>query len=441
MGETKKAKPLLIVKVFKLSLIWMVRDSCHLKLTTLVLCKHRPISANMTTKRRMKKEEEEDVESKYFHKKVKISQDIDTKWVQSLDNKGYFNWIVGQTGNVPNRWSIPLDPAIFDDNISTLPPLFKAVYLKLRQLRAKIETPVDTVGGSTLPFTIGKKCGIDRDQIVPKNYRVQVLIGVMLSSQTKDEMTAKAFYNLMKYCQDELGSNQGITVNALQQIDEVTMDELIKCVGFHKRKAHYIKQTCDILADKYECDIPPNDTELLVLPGVGPKMTYLTLQKAWGKMDGICVDVHVHRFCQLFHWVNAKKCKDPNLTRIALESWLPVQLWKEINVLLVGMGQLIDRPKKNRIHICETVLKDDPEAIDLIEHMNNYKDWVNYVVKLCRREQKTGVKLELDPITTTNIKIKAEDDICSLLPSADDDIPVKLEKPLSPPSIKQEEQL
>ncbi|CAL9733973.1 endonuclease III homolog 1 [Monosporozyma servazzii] len=396
----------------------------------------------MTTKRRIKKENaRQDVDgetSKYFHKKVKLSQDIDTKWVQSLDNKGYFNWIIGQTGNVPKRWAIPLDPAIFDDNVSTLPTLFKPVYLKLRQLRAKIETPVDTVGGSTLPFTIGKKCGIERDQIIPINYRVQVLIGVMLSSQTKDEMTARAFYNLMKYCQEELGSTQGITVKSLQQIDEKTMDELINCVGFHTRKANYIKRTCDILAEKYACDIPTNDTDLLALPGVGPKMTYLTLQKAWGKMDGICVDVHVHRFCQLFHWVDAKKCKDPNSTRITLESWLPVQLWKEINVLLVGLGQLIDRPKKNRINICETLLKDDPEAIDLIEHMTNYKDWANYIVKLCREElNNTGIKLELEPITNSDVKVKTEDNTLGL-PSTENDIHVKLEDPLVNISVKQE---
>lgn len=386
--------------------------------------------------RKVKEEEELETESHYFQKKIRTNG-VDTKWVQSLDNAGYFNWIVGQTGNVPNRWSIPLDPAIFDDNMMTLPPLFKPIYLKLRELRSKIETPVDTVGGSTLPFTIGKQCGIDRDQIVPLNYRVQVLIGVMLSSQTKDEMTAKAFYNLMKYCQENCGSDQGITVQAIQQIDEPTIDELIKCVGFHKRKAHYIKETANILADKYQNDIPTTDGELLALPGVGPKMTYLTLQKAWGKMDGICVDVHVHRFCQLFHWVDPKKCKNPNLTRIALEGWLPLPLWKEINVLLVGMGQLIDRPKKNRIHICETILKDDIDAIDLIEHMTNYKDWVNYIIRLCRKEEKGKFDVKAEKV---HINVKLEDEIDHKhITVKQETIEVKLEDPSTLiPARKQE---
>lgn len=394
-----------------------------------------------TRKRKIKLEIEDSLdpevktESRYFYKKLKTNSDIDAQWIQSLNNKDYFEWIAKQTGNIPNRWKIPLDLAIFDsdENKSVLPPLFKSVYLKLRDLRGKIETPVDTVGGSTLPFTIGKQRNIDKEQILPINYRVQVLIGVMLSSQTKDEMTAKAFYNLTKYCQDELNSNQGITVAALQQIDENVMDKLITCVGFHKRKAHYIKQTVDILANKYQGDIPANDRELMDLPGVGPKMTYLTLQKAWGKMDGICVDVHVHRFCQLFHWVNPKKCKEPNQTRLELEKWLPIQLWREINSLLVGLGQIIDRPKKQRVHICETALKDDPEAIDLVEHMVNYKEWANYVIKLCRDEEKK--KLAATPALNEpyDVKVKLEEptEITSF-----EETPVKLEGN----HIKQEEE-
>lgn len=345
--------------------------------------------------------------SKYFNKNFKKDSVVNIAWVQSLNNKDYFKWIADQTGNVPNRWKIPLDPSVFDSPL--LPPLFKPVYLKLRDLRSKIETPVDTVGGSTLPFTIGQKCNIDKEHILPRDYRVQVLIGVMLSSQTKDEMTAVAFYNLMKYCQDTLNSSQGITVAALQKIDEPVIDKLISSVGFHTRKAHYIKQTADILADKYQGDIPANDRELMELPGVGPKMTYLTLQKAWGKMDGICVDVHVHRFCQLFHWVDPQKCKEPNLTRIALQSWLPVQLWKEINSLLVGLGQIIDRPRKQRIHICETVLKDDPDATDLVEHMVNYKDWANYVMKLCREEEREKLETKIESNELLDIKVKLEE--------------------------------
>jgi endonuclease-3 len=36
------------------------------------------------------------------------------------------------------------------------------------------------------------------------------------------------------------------------------------------------------------------------LPGVGPKMAYLTMSAAWGRDEGIGVDVHVHRITNLW---------------------------------------------------------------------------------------------------------------------------------------------
>ncbi|CAN0206709.1 unnamed protein product, partial [Ectocarpus sp. 13 AM-2016] len=36
--------------------------------------------------------------------------------------------------------------------------------------------------------------------------------------------------------------------------------------------------------------IPDTVEGLLELPGVGPKMTYLVMDVAWGRNEGICVD-------------------------------------------------------------------------------------------------------------------------------------------------------
>ena len=113
---------------------------------------------------------------------------------------------------------------------------------------------------------------------------------------------------------------------------------MIKPVGFYRRKATYIKKTTQILLDEYDGDIPDTIEKLVKLPGVGPKMGYLILKVAWNKVDGIGVDVHVHRISNRLQWVNTKT---PEETRVALESWLPRELWHEINLLLVGFGQTI----------------------------------------------------------------------------------------------------
>lgn len=55
------------------------------------------------------------------------------------------------------------------------------------------------------------------------------------------------------------------------------------------------------------------------------------------------VDTHVHRISNRLNWL-PKKTKDPEQTRIALEQWLPFDLWHEVNELLVGFGQTICTP-------------------------------------------------------------------------------------------------
>ncbi len=86
------------------------------------------------------------------------------------------------------------------------------------------------------------------------------------------------------------------------------------------------------------------------MPGVGPKMAYLTLSAAWGRDEGIGVDVHVHRITNLWGW---NKTQNPEQTRAALESWLPKEKWHDINNLLVGFGQTICLPVGRKCGDCK----------------------------------------------------------------------------------------
>jgi len=89
---------------------------------------------------------------------------------------------------------------------------------------------------------------------------------------------------------------------------------------------------------------------LTSLPGVGPKMAYLCLSVAWGRDEGIGVDVHVHRITNLWGWNDTKQ---PEETRKALQSWLPRDRWHDINNLLVGFGQTICLPVGRKCGECK----------------------------------------------------------------------------------------
>lgn len=279
--------------------------------------------------------------------------DIDIEWVKSLENKEYFEFINKITVDSRGIWEKPLNLSMFEtENKSQIPKNFIPIYTRIRLMRSKLRTPVDMVGTAAIPITVGERCGILKDMIKPINYRLQVLVGVMLSAQTKDETTAQGVYNIVMYCIEELGYPEGLSLEALLKIDEEVMAKLIHSVGFHTRKAKFVTETAKILKSQYNGDIPTTVEGLLGLPGVGPKMSYLVLHKAWGKLEGICVDVHVHRLSRMFHWVDPKKCKTPEHTRKALQEWLPRPLWYEINTVLVGFGQVICTSRRRRCDIC-----------------------------------------------------------------------------------------
>jgi endonuclease-3 len=79
---------------------------------------------------------------------------------------------------------------------------------------------------------------------------------------------------------------------------------------------------------------------LLSLPGVGRKTANLVITEAFD-MDGICVDIHVHRISNRMGWVETES---PEKTETALRKALPRRYWKRINSLLVKYGQQICRP-------------------------------------------------------------------------------------------------
>ncbi|RDA86314.1 hypothetical protein CP532_5689 [Ophiocordyceps camponoti-leonardi (nom. inval.)] len=228
---------------------------------------------------------------------------------------------------------------------ATAPTGWEAMYEAVRRMRAPggvaHGAAVDTMGCERLADT----------QATAKEQRFHTLVALMLSSQTKDTVNAAAMHRLkteLPPC--EPGAAKGLTVDNVLAADPVVLNELIRAVGFHNNKTKYLQQTAAVLRDQYEGDIPDTITGLTALPGVGPKMAYLCLSAAWDRTEGIGVDVHVHRITNLWGW---HRTRSPEETRRALQSWLPRDRWREINGLLVGLGQVICRPVGRRCGECD----------------------------------------------------------------------------------------
>lgn len=218
-----------------------------------------------------------------------------------------------------------------DKCMVTKEPLnWKSVLDNLREMRKDRDAPVDTMGCD--------KCMDEEGD--PKDIRYQSLLSLMLSSQTKDQVTHAAMARLREH---------GCSINNILDTADEKLGELIYPVGFWKSKVKYIKRTTEMLKNVYNGDIPNTVEELCKLPGVGPKMAHICMNVAWGQVTGIGVDTHVHRISNRLGWVNTKT---PEQTRKALEDWLPYELWSEVNHLLVGFGQQICQPTKPQCATC-----------------------------------------------------------------------------------------
>ncbi|KAI0479546.1 DNA glycosylase [Xylaria cf. heliscus] len=243
------------------------------------------------------------------------------------------------------------DPATGGSAIS--PPadwdeMYAAVRLMRQEGGAASDAPVDTMGCERLALATAS----------PRDQRFQTLVALMLSSQTKDTVNAVA----MRRLQTELaphapGAAPGLSLENILAVSPARLNELIRAVGFHNNKTKYLQQAAAICRDAHGGDIPDSIEGLVSLPGVGPKMAHLCLSAAWGRTEGIGVDVHVHRITNLWGWHGKSGSKNPEDTRAKLESWLPRDRWREINTLLVGLGQTVCLPVGRRCGDCELGLR------------------------------------------------------------------------------------
>lgn len=156
------------------------------------------------------------------------------------------------------------------------PENWERTYALVVELRADRTAPLDTDGGGALPET----------HLGPRVRRFQILVALMLSSQTKDAVVGDAIRKLQR---------RGLTVERVHAMDAETLNGLIGRVGFHNNKTKFLKQTADLILSQYDGDIPSTAEEMMELSGVGPKMAYIVEYLAFGTASGIGVDVHMHR--------------------------------------------------------------------------------------------------------------------------------------------------
>jgi endonuclease III len=154
----------------------------------------------------------------------------------------------------------------------------------------------------------------------------KVLLATILSSRTKDQVTAVASARLFELV---------TTPEELQALSLEQIEQCIYPVGFWKTKARHLKALPQALFSHFGGKVPETIEELVQLPGVGRKTANLVVAVGFGK-PALCVDVHVHRITNRLGYV---KTATPFETEMALRQKLPLQYWLTFNAYFVSFGQ------------------------------------------------------------------------------------------------------
>ncbi|KAJ3040986.1 DNA N-glycosylase and apurinic/apyrimidinic (AP) lyase [Rhizophlyctis rosea] len=219
------------------------------------------------------------------------------------------------------------------------PPKWREVWAAIKEYRDTHPADVDTMG-----------CALQADTTAsPRDQRFQTLVALLISASTKDKQLHPVMNELKAY-ESPPGTHIGLNLESILAMDAGKLEEFVRPSGLGPTKTRNIRAAAVTCLEKFDGDIPRTVKGLESLLGVGPKMSRLAMQFAWGEVAGIAVDTHVHCIANRLGWV---KTTNEKKTGEALESWLPKEpYWGELNKLWVGFGQILCDSRIKSVQDC-----------------------------------------------------------------------------------------
>ncbi len=166
----------------------------------------------------------------------------------------------------------------------------------------------------------------------------RILISVLISSRTKDEVTKSASERLFSIADKP---------EDILKLGADRVSELIYPVGFFRQKGRNIVKIAEKLIENGG-KVPSDLNSLVSLPGVGRKTANLVLSLAFN-IPTISVDIHVFRISKRIGWANGGV---PEIVENELKKVFPETLWRRVNQTLVGFGQTICKPVNPLCSVC-----------------------------------------------------------------------------------------
>lgn len=158
---------------------------------------------------------------------------------------------------------------------------------------------------------------------------LELLISVMLSAQCTDKrvnivtkVLFKRYKNVKEYANADL--------------DE--LKSIVKSTGFYNSKAKNIQNSCKIIIQKHNGEVPNTMKNLVNLPGVARKTANIVLSNAFEKNVGIAIDTHMKRINTRLDFT---KNTNPDKIEQDLIKQLPKNLWNKFTYVIIEHGRAV----------------------------------------------------------------------------------------------------
>lgn len=167
----------------------------------------------------------------------------------------------------------------------------------------------------------------------------ELLAAVMLSAQATDVGVNKATAKLYPVAN---------TPQAILNLGEEKLKSYISTIGLYNSKAKHLIETCRILVEKHNGEVPDNRKDLEALPGVGRKTANVVLNVLFNQPT-MAVDTHIFR-------VSNRTGLAPGKTPLDIEKKLlkviPQEFLLHAHHWLILHGRYTCTARKPKCHTC-----------------------------------------------------------------------------------------
>ncbi|MXQ55568.1 endonuclease III [Shimazuella sp. KC615] len=168
----------------------------------------------------------------------------------------------------------------------------------------------------------------------------QLLIATILSAQSTDVQVNKVTKGLFeKYP----------TAEVMLTMTEAQLANEIRGLGLFRNKSKNIYQTCRILVEEYNGQVPMEREALEALPGVGRKTASVVLSNAFG-IPALAVDTHVQRVSNRLALV---KSETPIETEKQLTKKIAKKKWLDTHHQLIWHGRRLCMARNPKCSRCD----------------------------------------------------------------------------------------